>query len=56
MWRVDVQIHVLLISALVGDEWSALRLSRFTPKERVPGTSWTGPQSMSGRYGKEKNS
>jgi hypothetical protein len=30
---VDVQIHIFLIFALVGGEWSALRPSRFTPGE-----------------------
>jgi hypothetical protein len=33
---VNVQIHVFLTSALVGGEWSASRLGRFTP-----GTHWT---------------
>jgi hypothetical protein len=28
---MDVQIHVFLISALVGGEWSASRPDRFTP-------------------------
>jgi hypothetical protein len=28
---VGVQTHVFLTSALVGDEWSASRLGRFTP-------------------------
>jgi hypothetical protein len=33
---VDVQIHILLTSALVACEWSASRLGRFTPgKEPV---------------------
>jgi hypothetical protein len=31
-----------LTSALDGGEWSALRLSRFTPRERAPGTHWIG--------------
>jgi hypothetical protein len=48
---VDVQIHVFFTSALVGGEWSASRLYRFTP-----GIHWIGglaePQSRSGRYGK----
>jgi hypothetical protein len=34
---VDVQIHVFLTSALVGGEWSASRLCRFTP-----GYQWIG--------------
>jgi hypothetical protein len=45
----DVQIHVFLTSALVGGEWSPSRPSRFTPKERVPGThrigGWVGPRA-----------
>jgi hypothetical protein len=35
---VGVQIHIFLTSALVGSEWSALRLGRFTPAEITPGT------------------
>jgi hypothetical protein len=31
-----------LTSALVGGEWSASRLGRFTPRERAPGTHWIG--------------
>jgi hypothetical protein len=31
-----------LTSALDGDEWSASRLGRFTPRERAPGTHWIG--------------
>jgi hypothetical protein len=34
---VDVQIHIFLMSALAGDEWSASRPGRFTP-----GTYWIG--------------
>jgi hypothetical protein len=34
---VDVQIQISLTSALVGGEWSASRLCRFTP-----GTHWIG--------------
>jgi hypothetical protein len=30
---VDIQIHVVLTSALVGHEWSASRPARFTPVE-----------------------
>jgi hypothetical protein len=37
---VDIQIHIFLTSALVGDEWSVTRPSRFTPGERAPGTHW----------------
>jgi hypothetical protein len=39
---VHVWIHVFLISALVGGEWSASRPGRFTPEERAPGTQWIG--------------
>jgi hypothetical protein len=39
---VDVQIHILLTSALSGGEWSASRPGRFTPWERAPGTHWIG--------------
>jgi hypothetical protein len=43
---VDVQIHIFLTSALVG-EWSASRLGRLTPEERAPRThligGWMGP-------------
>jgi hypothetical protein len=34
---VDIKIHVFLTSALVGVEWSASHLDRFTP-----GTHWIG--------------
>jgi hypothetical protein len=39
---VDVQIHIVLTSALVGGEWSASCPCCFTPGERAPGTHWTG--------------
>jgi hypothetical protein len=29
-------------SALDGGEWSASRSDRFTPREKAPGTQWTG--------------
>jgi hypothetical protein len=35
--EVYVLIHISLMSALVGGEWSASRLGRFTPGERAPG-------------------
>jgi hypothetical protein len=35
-------MHIFLISALVGGEWSTSRPGRFTPGERAPGTHWTG--------------
>jgi hypothetical protein len=46
---VDVWIHIVLTSALVGGEWSALRPGRFTPGERAPGThsigGWVDPRA-----------
>jgi hypothetical protein len=33
---VDVKTHVFFTSAVVGNEWSASRLSRFTPGEMLP--------------------
>jgi hypothetical protein len=35
-------IDVFLTSALVRGEWSASRLCRFIPRERVPGSHWIG--------------
>jgi hypothetical protein len=40
--EVDVQIHIFLISALVGGEWSTSRPGRFTTGERTPDTHWIG--------------
>jgi hypothetical protein len=31
-----------LTATLDGGEWSASRPGRFTPRERAPGTHWTG--------------
>jgi hypothetical protein len=39
---VDVQIHIVLTSALVGGEWSASRPCCFTPGERARSTHWIG--------------
>jgi hypothetical protein len=39
---MDVQIHMLLTSALAGGEWSASRPCRFTPEEKAPGTHLVG--------------
>jgi hypothetical protein len=39
---VAVQIHISLILALAGGEWSASRPGRFTPGERAPGIHWIG--------------
>jgi hypothetical protein len=38
--ELDLEIHIFLISVLIGDEQSASRPCRFTPGERVPGTLW----------------
>jgi hypothetical protein len=38
-WRYS---STFLTSALDGGEWSASRPSHFTPRERTPGTHWTG--------------
>jgi hypothetical protein len=40
--EVDVYIYVFLISALVGNEWSASPPDRFIPRERVTGTYCIG--------------
>jgi hypothetical protein len=46
---VDVQTHVFVTSALVGDGWSASRPGRFIPGEGAPGThcigGWVGPRA-----------
>jgi hypothetical protein len=39
---VDVEIHVILTSALVGGGWLASRLYRFTLRERASGTQCAG--------------
>jgi hypothetical protein len=39
---VNVQFHVFLISALVGDEWSDSGTGNFTPGGRHPDTLWIG--------------
>jgi hypothetical protein len=39
---MEVQHHSFLTSALDGGEWSATRPSRFTPRERAPGSHWIG--------------
>jgi hypothetical protein len=39
---IEVQLHAFLTSALDRGEWSALRPGRFTTRERVPDTHWTG--------------
>jgi hypothetical protein len=49
---VDVQIQIVLTSALGGGEWSTSRPGRFTPD-----THWIGSvdlKSRSGRFGEEK--
>jgi hypothetical protein len=46
---VDVYIHIILTSALVGGEWSASLPCRFIPGERAPGihwiVGWMGPRT-----------
>jgi hypothetical protein len=46
---VDVQIHIILTSALARDERSASSLGRFIPRERAPGThcvrGWVDPRA-----------
>jgi hypothetical protein len=37
---MDVQIHIVFISALVGGEWSASRHDRYIPGETAPNTHW----------------
>jgi hypothetical protein len=55
--EVDVYIHIDLISALVGGEWSASFPGRFTPGGKCPryllDRRLGGPQSRSGRGGEE---
>jgi hypothetical protein len=41
-WGLDMQIHIFLTSASVGDEWSASRPGRFIRGERAAGTHWIG--------------
>jgi hypothetical protein len=36
------RVRVFLTSALVGGEWLASRLCRFTTGEKAPGTHWIG--------------
>jgi hypothetical protein len=46
---IDIEIHILLSSALVGSERSATRTCHFTPGEITPGTYcigvWVGPMA-----------
>jgi hypothetical protein len=57
---VDVYIHVLVTSALVGGKWSASRPGRFTPHPRGKYRRYPldrrlgGSQSRSGRRGEDK--
>jgi hypothetical protein len=41
---VDMQIHILLTSALVGGEWSASRPGRITPGTHLIG-GWVDPRA-----------
>jgi hypothetical protein len=49
VWGSDVYSHVFLTTEIVGGEWSASRLGRFTPGERVRGThfigNWVSPRT-----------
>jgi len=40
--RVEVQLHALLILALVGGKWSASHPGHFNPGEGTPDTHWIG--------------
>jgi hypothetical protein len=42
--NVYVWVHIFLTSVLVGGEWSASRLSRFTPGTRCIG-GWVEPRA-----------
>jgi hypothetical protein len=50
LWEWRYSSTHSLTSALDGGEWSASRLSRFTPRERAPGThwiwGWVGPRAI----------
>jgi hypothetical protein len=56
---VEVKIHAFLFSALVGLEWSALRLDLFNLREKCLlfplGSSLGGPKNRSRRHGEKKN-
>jgi hypothetical protein len=39
---VDVEIHIFFTLAVVGGEWRASRLDRFTPEEEASCTIWIG--------------
>jgi hypothetical protein len=56
---VEVSVHLLLTSALDGDEWSASRHSRFNIAKIVPVNCWIGGcvglQNRFGRHEEEKN-
>jgi hypothetical protein len=40
--RMGEWMYRFFTSSLVGGEWSASRLGRFTPGDRAPGTHWIG--------------
>lgn len=61
-WRhtkgVNVYLHLFLVMALDGDEWSALCFSHFMPGKTVPSIlDWRlgHPQSQCGHFEEEKN-
>jgi hypothetical protein len=41
-WGTEVQLHAFFTSVLDEGEWPALRPSRFTPRDKAPGTHWIG--------------
>jgi hypothetical protein len=41
-WGVEVQLHEFLTPAPDAGEWSASRPGRSAPRDRGPGTHWTG--------------
>jgi hypothetical protein len=46
---LDTYVHIILTSTLVGGEWSASHIGRFTPENRAPGSHlmgrWVGLRS-----------
>jgi hypothetical protein len=58
-WGSGGKTPRILASELDGDEWSASRSGRFTPKERSPGIhwigGWAGPRAGLDAVAKRKN-
>jgi hypothetical protein len=42
VWGMEVQLHIFLISALYGGEWSGSRFCYFTLGERASSAHWIG--------------